>query len=74
MYSGWSTVFFLTAVIRISVKMKRQPGYGLRKYPHARIDRRHLHGGHFIHVLAGRRTPEKEAVAASGRSVLRLIP
>lgn len=66
--------FFLAAGFGIPIHIQRQACHRLGKNTDAGIDRRHLHRGAFIHLLAGCRATHEKAVVASGGSVLGLAP
>lgn len=65
---------FLPAVIRISVKMQRQPRHCFRKNADAGVHRRHLHGGTLVYPFPARASAHEKAVGAPRCAVLRRIP
>ena len=56
-------LFILFRFIGEAVQMQRKPGYRLGQKPDAGVDRGDLHGGLFIHPLAGIRFAEDEGLS-----------
>ena len=65
---------FLTSALPVLIQVYRQTGDGFGQNADAGVDRRHLHGGAFIHWLARGGLPEEESVTAAVGAVSGLIP
>ena len=63
---------FATAVI-VLIYMKRKACQGFRQHPHARVNRRHLHGGMFVDGFTRACAAEKEAVSAAAEGAFRFV-